>query len=100
MAFAIQFVVGGIALFTAWGNRALSAAAGQSDVAAGVVGDHAINDTAVASNELCAGAVRGDGSMAVISDDGLSTDSLHDISAGGTVNGDGDGSSGSGDGGG
>ena len=27
MAFAIQFVVGGIALFTAWGNRALSAAA-------------------------------------------------------------------------
>ena len=27
MAFVIQFVVGGIALFTAWGNRALSAAA-------------------------------------------------------------------------
>jgi CNT family concentrative nucleoside transporter len=27
MAFAIQFVVGGIALFTSWGNRALSAAA-------------------------------------------------------------------------
>ena len=27
MAFAIQFIVGGIALFTSWGNRALSAAA-------------------------------------------------------------------------
>ena len=27
MAFAIQFVVGGIALFTSWGNRALRAAA-------------------------------------------------------------------------
>ena len=28
MAFAIQFIVGGVALFTAWGNSALSAAAG------------------------------------------------------------------------
>ena len=27
MAFGIQFIVGGIALFTSWGNRALSAAA-------------------------------------------------------------------------
>ena len=31
MAFAIQFIVGGIALFTSWGNRALSAAANVID---------------------------------------------------------------------